>query len=528
MPVAPEYLHLVYPGRTPFNALLYGRNSRDPKKKGSSVSDQLSTGRLLCNTHDWNIAHEFKDTGISASRHAKKRRDEFEDLLDAIEEGRGNIVVAFEASRYYRDLEVYVRLRNACLAANVLLCYDNQVYDLSKRGDRKMTAQDAIAAEDEAEGIRDRNVRTVELNAQAGKPHGKIPFGYIRRYDPATGDLIGQFEDPQRGPQVVAAMERFDSGDSLTAVVEWLQDTPDAARADGVEWTTDLARYMLMNPAYVGQRVHQGSVLRRATWDPLKGLETAEGQAMFRRVAKRLTDPERRTQQGNQPKHLLSCIALCGECGDHAILTKFNHTNGSAMYSCQSRHDTSIKKDALDAYVEEALFGWLADKPKARAALVPDDSDVRAASALAQEQVDQLTAQLEEARGLATQLDENNRPRLSVASLASLEAALQPQIDEARARVERVTGTPVLIQRLLSAPDPEAVWNGTDMEPGLTLDQRREAVRSIVTVRLFKAAGSRRVSSRVQLAWAGEPGFRDRPLRVRGNARARVIGLGTE
>ena len=58
MPFAPEYLHLVFPN-TEFEALLYGRASRDPKKQGTSVEDQLANGRTLCRDNNWPIVDEF-------------------------------------------------------------------------------------------------------------------------------------------------------------------------------------------------------------------------------------------------------------------------------------------------------------------------------------------------------------------------------------------------------------------------------------------------------------------------------------
>src|SRR5690554_1084175 len=74
MPLAPEYLHMIHPGVV-FHALLYGRNSRDPKKRGRPVEAQLTDGRDLCNRFDWHITEEFKDVGLSASRHARREAE---------------------------------------------------------------------------------------------------------------------------------------------------------------------------------------------------------------------------------------------------------------------------------------------------------------------------------------------------------------------------------------------------------------------------------------------------------------------
>ncbi|MGA5604062.1 recombinase family protein [Streptomyces griseoincarnatus] len=521
MPLAPEYLHLVYPGVT-FHALLYGRNSRDPKKRGRPVEAQLTDGRDLCHRFDWHITEEFKDVGLSASRHARRERDDFEALLDAIENGPTlpgviRIAVAYEASRYYRDLDAYVRLRNACYHAGVLLCYNGTVYDLSKREDRKATAQDAIAAEDEVEGIRDRNVRTARQTAEKGGVWGRCPFGYTRKYDPDTGDLIGQFEHPVHGPIVLQSLIHIDGGGSLHSLVKRLAADPDAARPDGAEWNDNLVRYMLLNRAYLGERTHHGQT-RKATWAPLKGLDSPEGRAMFRRVTKILTDPARRLFTDSRAKHWLSHLPHCGDCGDGHRL-KYDLVGGPThreVYHCKWKKDVSIKKALLDAYVEEAILAWLSRKEQARAALVPDQGKVAEEVAEAHELLAVYQEELEEARRLAATRNEKGRPLLSLASLSAKELELLPKIEELEQRLQKATGVPQLVQQLLTAADPEAVWNGGPGSPGLSLEQKREAVRQLVTVRVYsaKSAGGRGVTDRVKLSFVGTEGFTARPRRV--------------
>lgn len=530
MPFAPEYLHMVYPDVT-FEALLYGRNSRDPKKKGRSVEDQLITGRSLCDRFNWHIAEEFKDTGISATRHGRKVRDDFEALLDAIEHGAASpgvirICVAYEASRYYRDLEAYVRLRNACYEAGVLLCYNGSVYDLSKREDRRATAMDAINAEDEGESIRDRNVRTARLSAEAGGVWGKIPFGYRRKYDPDTGELLGQYEHPTHGPIVLKALQHIDGGGSLLSLVRWLKSEPDAARPDGGKWDDYRVRYMLLNRVYLGERVRDGKAIK-AKWEPITGLDTPEGRAMFRRVTAVLTDPSRRHAKDSRVRHLLSRIPLCGECGDDFLMRA--DQMGAAVgrknvYRCDEKRDVTVTETLLDAYVEQAVLTWLRTKESARAALIPNQAKVADEVREAQELLGVYQEELDEARSLNRQRNAQGRPLLSLTSLSQKELELLPQIEELERRLQAVTGVPLLVQQLLAAADPEDVWSGTETSEGLTLEQKREAIRRVVTIRVFKARRPGRQKSidpeRVQLSFVGSEGFRAPRPRALGSAHA--------
>ncbi|MFJ8345127.1 recombinase family protein [Streptomyces sp. NPDC094153] len=518
MPYAPEYLHLVIPG-VKFEAWLYGRNSDDAIKDGGSVEDQLAIGRTFCRDYQWHVLHEFKDVGISASRHGTKTRDDFEDLLDAIENtdcppGIRRIAVAFEASRYYRNLEEYVRLRSACLRSNTLLCYNGQIYDLSRRDDRKATAQHAIDAEDEAEGIRDRNLRTTHLQAAAGEPHGKLQYGYVREYAFVNGRrrCVGQHEDPVTGKYVLKSLEHMDSGKSLKSLVRWLRSTPKAARHDGATWTEDQARRMLLNRAYLGERHHLGTY-RKATWPPIKGLDTPQGRAMFNRVTALLTDPDRRTQRGSEVKHLLSRIGLCGECGDHALLVpRRSSRSGRQTLFCQDSNNTAISEDLIDAFVEEAIVTWFRDKPGARAALIPDDGQVEEKTMASQRLVNSYEEQLAQARQLAETFDEaTGHFKLSAASFASMESRLMPKLEAERKKLQSLTGVSPVLLGLLEAEDPDVVWGR------LSLEQQREVVRKVVTVRLHRARkpGVRKLEpGRVTLAFVGEPGFRARPLRA--------------
>ncbi|NEB92379.1 recombinase family protein [Streptomyces bauhiniae] len=541
MPYAPEYLHLVIPG-VQFEAILYARNSFDASASGNSVSEQLTVGRTTCHQYKWPIQREFKDIDTSASRHGRKARDDFEALIAFLVEeppplGTRRIVVAFQAARYYRDLEAYVRLRSACLNSNTLLCYNKQVYDLSRRDDRKTTAQHAVDAEDEAEGIRDGNLRSAASQAQLGLPHGKLLFGYDRAYKTVNGRkrCIGQAENPVQGPYVLKSLQRVDQGHSITALVAWLRSHPEAARENRPPWDHKAAREMLINRAYLGERVYKGESIP-AQWAPIKGLETPEGRALFNRVTAKLTAPERVSHRGAEVAHLLTYLALCGECGDHAVLQCGPpRPNGTSSLRCKVRDDTSLVEDLADAVVEEAVIAWFGDKTKARSALVPSDDKIADMATSAQRLINAYEEQLTEARRQAVEYDDlSGKFKLSAVTLASLEAALQPKLEAARRKLQGFTGVSPLLLKMLDAADPEAIWNGRpagDIQPevpGLTIEQKREVIKQVVTVRLYKAVPGRRKRdpNRIRLSFVGEPGFRAGRLRVPASGAAPAAGTG--
>ena len=236
-----------------------------------------------------------------------------------------------------------------------------------------------------------------------------------------------------QGPVVLKAFQHVDAGKSLRSLLQWMNSTPEAGRPDGAPWSPRTLRILLLNRTYLGERTHKGGH-GEGTWDAIRGLDTPAGRAMFNRVTAKLTDPARRTVRGTEVAHLLTYLALCGECGDHALLRSQPRSDRPlSNLACSVKRDVSMGEPIVDAFVEEAVIAWFSDKTAARAALVPGDEDMAEEMAAAQRLINGYEEQMAEARELAQTLNPaTGRPRLSVASLADMEERLQPKIDAER------------------------------------------------------------------------------------------------
>jgi DNA invertase Pin-like site-specific DNA recombinase len=102
-------------------AFLYQRASVDPLKRATSTAAQHVENVRVCEFNNWEIAGSYTDDGLSASRHAKRSRKGWDDMVAAVDRGEADIIVAWEDSRAYRDLEVYLKLRKLCEKTGVLL-----------------------------------------------------------------------------------------------------------------------------------------------------------------------------------------------------------------------------------------------------------------------------------------------------------------------------------------------------------------------------------------------------------------------
>jgi DNA invertase Pin-like site-specific DNA recombinase len=482
----------------PLRAALYGRASSDPKKRGRSIKDQFEVGELECEDRGWLVVDRYEDRDRSASRKARRDREDYLRLVADAEAGLFDVIVYADSSRASRNMRSSIDLRELCEKTGILLCYGSRVYDMTVAADRKEFSRDALQSEEEAEAIIVRAQRTARLNAHRGSPHGKIPFGFIRRYDPESGHLIGQAPHPEHADVIVDLFARAaarESLDSLTA--ELRKYVPDASRAG--------LRYLLRNRAYIGVRAHHGQDMAKCTWDPI----VEEG--VFLDVQDVLADPTRRTQRDSRVRHLLSGIAECAVClvaGAEDATLCVKSISGALRYRCASGSHVTVRKEVFEAYVEAALWRWLSSK--AAVAAFSARSDGGQAEKL-RTKIKNMNKQLETAREQAGEIDDFGVPALSIESLAATERLLLPKVAEADELLRALTSAQdPLIARLVGAPheDISAAWNGE-----LTLSQQRHVLRRVVNVELRKAStrGVQRLEAgRIGLTFNGEEGFRAR------------------
>lgn len=491
------------PQEQPLRAGIYGRASQDRTKRGRSVRDQIADCRHECSVRGWTVVDEYIDLDRSASRHARKTREDYGRLMADIQAGRLDVLVSWESSRVSRDLEVYVKLRKLCTETGVLWCYNGTVYDMRKGADRTTTAIMAMMAEAEADSMQERSARTTRLSAGRGTPHGKIPFGYARKYDPDDGHLLGQVPHPEHADVVLDLFQRAAARESVRSLTLTLGQYVPKATPHGVV-------YLLHNRTYIGLRSHHGQHVK-ATWEPIVS------EALFWRVQEIIDNPARRSTRDTRAVHLLSGIAMCAVCKECIpadrplvglrIVRPGTRDGRKPRYFCRPANHVGIGSERLDAYVEEHLLLWLKSAQAATAFAAKDDGALEEARGRSA----RIRVQLQEARAMAAEFDQaTGMPLLSVASLADMERRLVPMAAQAEEDLRRLAavGDPVLDQLLADPARVEAAWGRLGME------QRRHAVRNLVNVTLHKAEvmGSHRLDdSRVTLTFVSQPGFTARP-----------------
>jgi site-specific DNA recombinase len=485
-------------GGSAVRALRYQRASQDKKKQGKSVGDQGNLNLAEIRRYDWSDVESFTDNNLSASRHAKKEREDFEHLMDAIRAGRGDVLVVWTISRNQRDLAVYVKIRDLCLEVGLhFWLVGGVLFDLRDKNDRMMLGFQAVQAEFQADSIRDEVLRGMAGAAQAGRPHGKITYGYRRIYDQRTRALLRQEPDSEprtatgrdgttseytRAGVVDTIFRRVSEGVPLITIQNDLNDVG-IPSPEGTAWRRGVIRRIALNPAYIGKRVYQGQIVGDGIWPALVADD------VYWECVRLLGDPSRKTTRPGRAVHLLSAIVTCGKCG--APLSKGEARRGAwrgDIYRCSARNCAAVTATVFDEYVQRAVVAWLAlpDTFAALNAHAGGDEQVVAARA----EASRLRAELEDWRRLA------RAGKVSAVSFAAVEPGLLHRITEEDAIAAEAGAPPILRGRI--GAQAIAAW----AELAHDVAVKREIIRTVTEIKLLPAGkGSRRPFGRWRLAW---------------------------
>lgn len=489
-------------------AVLYGRvsNLTQGEATGRSVDSQLAAGQAWADREGVTVVGVYRDDGISAYSQRKERPD-WKKVMAEIALGDVDILWCWEVSRASREREVWAKLIRTCQANDVMLAVGDRIHDPNDPDDGFMLDLTAALAVRESAMTRKRILRAVQDRATAGKPHGKIPYGYRREYDPTSGALLRQVVDETTAPVIRELARRVLAGESMYAITHELNargvpspETVRQRRMHGphvplIPWHASEIKDQLVSPTNAGQRTHRGSVVADATWPAI--IPVADHVAL---VAK-LSAPGRKSWKDGGTKHLLTGIAECGVCG--AKVRRVTNRTYPA-YSCRGldRRGASCvvrQQEGMDLLVEEAIIRFC-ERPDVKERLVIDSRDEDASAAAAE--LEELRAKLDSF--IASVKQPNG---ISPETLAGVEAHLRPLIAAAEARSVPVS-VPPLVADLLG-PHARTAWKA------LSVPQQRQVVRYLMRVVIHPAVGQRGArnfdTSRVELLWQVGPDTQRQP-----------------
>src|SRR5215469_8575470 len=253
-------------------AATYERISDDRDGRSRSIEQQNKAGRSACQANGWKIVTSHSDP-VSASRYSRKARPGWDAIVDDVRAGRVDVVVMWEPSRGDRKLTTWSAFLDACRerSVQVYIAQDGgRLYNPDNANDWQALANAGVDSAHESDKISGRVKRAMAEDAEDGKPFGRIPYGYRRRYDPVTRELIAQEPDPETAPVVREIVQRIGDGDSISSIRESLTERGIPTPNGGQRWPRETIRWFANSGVvYIGKRRHNGGPLLDGQWPPI-------------------------------------------------------------------------------------------------------------------------------------------------------------------------------------------------------------------------------------------------------------------
>lgn len=356
--------------------LLYGRQSAGKER---SIREQLEDGQSRADVERWAIRNVYRDE-ISASRYAKKDRDEWPKLLAELKSADVDILWLWESSRGDRKASAWLAMLETCIESHVKIYIETarRLLDPSDDYDWEQLARMGVDSQSESNRFSYRVLRGLGRNQANGTPHATPPYGYRHLFNEGNGKFQARVVDDEQAEHVRELFDRIASGWTLSAIQrDWASRGILAPRREILDQKTGEVRrvigggpfplvtlqHMALNPAYAGMRVHLTKEQRRKTPHLVEGVSVkADWDAIIDvsiwwDVRRRLLDPKRLTHTGTSAKHLLthSTAAVCGVCGGQL---RARVQTGAWLYICRANHVRADMRE-LDTIAEQAIIAYL-------------------------------------------------------------------------------------------------------------------------------------------------------------------------
>jgi DNA invertase Pin-like site-specific DNA recombinase len=430
-------------------AVVYTRISQDRNGDGAGVARQEADARALAKMRGWQIISVIVENDTSAA--GKKTRPGFDRLLQAVEDGSANVVIAWALDRLTRNRRDTVRLIEACQQHGVTIALvRGSDMDMSTPSGRMVADILASVARQEIEQKSDRQKRAHQQAAEQGRRvTGARPFGY-------TADGMA-FQEPE-AQAVREAYQWLLDGVSLGQIARRWNDaglhTPQGSHL----WSGPTVGTCLRKHRNAGLRAY-GDETYEAVWPALVDRETWHAALAI------MKDPKRLSMRGGQ--RLLTGVALCGVCAGPVHV---GGNKGNPVYRCAaSTGHFSRKAEPIDNHVSDVMIARLS-KPDASDLFTPPETGPNKSELV--READRLRRKLD---GLAGLYEEGV---LTAKGVRQSSERLKAQLADVDEKLAEVNGIPRAARTIVKAADVRAVWESLDIA------DRREIIRALAVIRI--------------------------------------------
>ncbi|MCC7200958.1 MAG: recombinase family protein [Gammaproteobacteria bacterium] len=382
---------------------IYTRYSSD-RQREASTEDQARNCRARIEAEGWTLAHHYRDEAMSGSITA---RPGYQALLAAAERREFDVIVVDDLSRLSRDQVEGERAIRRIEFAGIRILALSDGYDSTSKSRKIQRGVKGLMNELYLDDLRDKTHRGLTGQALQQFSAGGKAYGYrpVRVTDPTRRDAYGEPAvlgsrreiDQEQAPNVVTIFERYAAGAGLRTIASELNargiPAPGATwnrtvRRTGGQWLSSAIREILQNPMYDGRYIwNRGAWQRDPETKRRKRTLRPESEwivhvmpelrivspelwkaAQSRMRARAEAFPVKSGQvrgRGAQPRHALSGLLRCAECGCAFIISGTkparyvcsSHRNGG-QHACSTGLGVSkhVAESALLPFIEKELL----------------------------------------------------------------------------------------------------------------------------------------------------------------------------
>ncbi|MEV7009561.1 recombinase family protein [Streptosporangium sp. NPDC051022] len=423
----------------------YLRVSKDRSGRMKSVAQQHDDNARSADRHGITLLEPYAEAeAVSASRYARKARDEFAVLMADLGAGRfgADVLVLWESSRGSRRVGEWATMLDLLEDHGKLVHVTShgRTYDPANPRDRRSLIDDANDAEYESGKSALRVRRDMAANAAEGRPHGICPYGLRPMHDTRTGRLITWEADPEKAPVIVELFTRLRQGHSFRALARDFE-ARGIVRRDGRPFPAVQLRDMATKAVYAGYRLYKGELIE-GIWEPIVD------RALYWDVQRILSGPnhQARAQRPGSVRYEYTTTIRCDVCGGPITVS---HKLKGGQYLCENKGCVKIVKPKVDEILEGVILGYLA-RPDVYEELVSRNDSAEVAEVMAE--LAKLRTELQNAEG------RNPTTVAEALMFARLIEDLTPKVADAEARLRGLTTPGDLVALMEPGADVVERW----------------------------------------------------------------------
>lgn len=327
----------------------YARYSSD-SQRDASLEDQLRNCRQHCERQGWPAPTEYTDAATSGARND---RVGYQQLLSDL--ARFDVILVDDLSRLSRDsAEVTMVTRRLKFAGVRLICVSDGI-DSSHSASKVNVSLRGMMSEMYLDDLACKTHRGLTGRALAGASAGGLPYGY------RVTEIGQRAIDEHQGAIVRRIFAEYIAGNSPRTIADGL-NRDGVAPARARTWAMsaiygDVKRGIgiLANPIYAGRQVwnrsqwikhpETGRRVRKnrppSEWITTEHPELAiitsaewdAAQTRIRQAQPQRADATKGSGPGRPPRHLLSGILRCADCGGPMVIVD------RYRYGCSTHKD---------------------------------------------------------------------------------------------------------------------------------------------------------------------------------------------